>query len=352
MNTKMWIKALKVIPRISKEEWEELDLISRWLIATRAAVLVMTFTSALIAGLLAAISGTPENPAFSWWRFLLVVVGLVFAHATNNLVNDLTDYHKGVDKDNYYRTQYGPQPLESGLLTIKQLYGYIAGTGAIASAAGLALILTQGFSPQGGSPWTTLALMAAGAAFVLFYTWPLKYIALGELTVLLVWGPLMIGGGFYAISGMWSWGVVAASLPYALATVTVIFGKHIDKRNEDKAKKIYTLPVVLGEKVSRGLVLGMMTLQYILPILGVIYLPQYFSWLMLLVLLSPILLKKVERERIFYIFTHARPTQMPAEAKDFWPLWYVAAAFIHTRVYGGMFVLAMLLQTLLWNVIH
>ena len=38
-------------------------------------------------------------------------IGLIFAHATNNLFNDFTDYRPGVDKDNYFRTQYGPQPL-------------------------------------------------------------------------------------------------------------------------------------------------------------------------------------------------------------------------------------------------
>jgi len=352
MNFKMWIKALRVIPRISKTEWDELDLVSRWLIATRAAVLVMTFTSALVAGLLATLGGYPNVNLFSWWRLLLVVIGLVFAHATNNLVNDLTDYKKGVDKDNYYRTQYGPQPLESGLLSIKQLYAYIAGTGAIAAIAGLILVLTQRSSPQPGNPWVTLGLMLAGVVFVLFYTWPLKYIGLGEITVFLVWGPLMIGGGFYAITGAWSWGAVAACLPYALATVTVIFGKHIDKRREDKEKKIYTLPVLLGEKVSRLLVLLMMALQYILPVLAIFFIPKYYSWIMLLVLLTPLLLKKQERQMIRFIFTHPRPAEMPEDAKEFWPLWYVAAAFIHTRVYGGVFILAMILQTVLWKVIH
>ncbi|HSO26912.1 MAG TPA: prenyltransferase, partial [Anaerolineales bacterium] len=53
MNVGMWRKALQVIPRISKEEWDHLDLISRWLISTRAAVLIMTFISAAIAGILA-----------------------------------------------------------------------------------------------------------------------------------------------------------------------------------------------------------------------------------------------------------------------------------------------------------
>ena len=36
----MWNKALQGVPRISKDEWDRLDLISRWLIATRAMALV------------------------------------------------------------------------------------------------------------------------------------------------------------------------------------------------------------------------------------------------------------------------------------------------------------------------
>jgi 1,4-dihydroxy-2-naphthoate octaprenyltransferase len=53
MNVSMWLKALQVIPRIEKPEWDRLDIISKWLISTRAAVLVMTFISAGIAGLMA-----------------------------------------------------------------------------------------------------------------------------------------------------------------------------------------------------------------------------------------------------------------------------------------------------------
>ena len=37
MNFAMWNKALKVIPQVSREEWNHLDLISKWLISTRAA---------------------------------------------------------------------------------------------------------------------------------------------------------------------------------------------------------------------------------------------------------------------------------------------------------------------------
>ena len=211
----------------------------------------MTFISAAIAGILAF-----QHGAFDWLRWLLVAFGLIMSHATNNLLNDYTDYVKGVDQDNYYRSQYGPQPLVHGLLTKPQLLTYAAVTGLIALVAGIILVLQTG--------GLTLALLGQGYFFVLFYTFPLKYIALGEIAVLIVWGPLMIGGGYYVIAGHWDWNVVLASLPYALGVTGVIFGKHIDKYEMDKERHIHTLPVVIGEKASRVTLIGMLVLQYLL----------------------------------------------------------------------------------------
>lgn len=213
MKVAMWGKALRIIPRISKEEWRDLDVVSRWLIITRAAVFVMTAISCCIGGLLALRDGD-----FQWSMFLACLVGLIFAHATNNLVNDLTDHRRGIDTDNYYRSRYGPQPLEHGLLTVKRHMLYIAVTAAVALAAGVVITIVV------GPP--VLYLMAAGAIFVLFYTWPLKYIGLGEPSVVLVWGPLMIGGTYFAVSGgTWSWDAALIGLVYALGPATVQIGR-------------------------------------------------------------------------------------------------------------------------------
>jgi 1,4-dihydroxy-2-naphthoate polyprenyltransferase len=332
MNFKMWIKALQIIPRIDKVEWDKLDVISRWLIATRAAVLIMTFISAAIAGLLAALAGQ-----YHWGRWVLLAVGLIFAHATNNLLNDLTDSRRGVDKDNYFRTQYGPQPVEQGLMTTRQLLTYAAVTGLIALAAGIPLVI------QGG--WVAAALLAAGVVFVLFYTWPLKYIGLGEITVILVWGPLMIGGGYFVITGKWDWNVVIASLPYALGVTTVIFGKHIDKLPEDKVKNIHTLPVILGEKTARYTLLGMMAFQYLLVVYLVVI--HYFSPVMLVVFLG--LIDVVPK--VLPIFLHSKPAECPEKyRKDVWPLWYVAAAFYQNRIYGMIFILALIVELVLGKI--
>lgn len=65
MNVAMWGKAISVMPRVSKEEWKKLDVIAKWLIATRFAVAIMTFISASIAGLLAYRDGAFDGKSDS-----------------------------------------------------------------------------------------------------------------------------------------------------------------------------------------------------------------------------------------------------------------------------------------------
>jgi 1,4-dihydroxy-2-naphthoate polyprenyltransferase len=327
MNFSMWAKALQIIPRISKEEWDKLDIISKWLISTRAAVLIMTFLSGAIAGILSFRAGM-----FNFWYWVLLEIGLVMAHATNNLFNDYTDFSRGVDQDNYYRAQYGPQPLVHGLLTKRQVLTYAGVTGLIALAAGLVLVAERG--------WLALALLLAGAFFVLFYTFPLKYIALGELSVLIVWGPLMIGGGYFVITGAWDWNVISAGLVYALGVTTVIFGKHVDKYDVDKQKGIHTLPVIIGEKAGRYIILAMFALQYLATIYLVII--RFFTPVMLVVLLAlPALYQ------ILPLFRQPRPKEKPADFPDVWPNYFVAAAFVHNRRFGIWYLLGLILEAAL-----
>ena len=323
----MWQKALNVIPEVSKDEWDRLDLVSRWLISTRAAVLIMTFLSAALAGIFALRVG-----AFQFLPWLALTFGLIMAHASNNIFNDFTDYVRGVDKDNYFRTIYGAQPVASGLLTKRQHLTYFFVTALLALLAGICLLALDHWDP---AVWM---LLAAGAFFVLFYTWPLKYLAMGEAAVLLVWGPLMIGGGYYVLARNWDWNVVIASLPYVLGVTTVIFGKHIDKLGQDQGKSIHTLTVIIGEKAARVAVMTMIALQYLL-VIGLI-LTGYFSPLMLIVLIG---LKNIPS--VWAMFKHPKPAERPAEyPADAWPLWFSAAAFLQNRLYGLMFLLGLILS--------
>jgi 1,4-dihydroxy-2-naphthoate octaprenyltransferase len=332
MNFAMWKKALEVIPSVTKEEWDGLDLVSKWLISTRAAVLIMTFISGVLAGLFALRDGK-----FDIVLWLVLTLGLILAHATNNLFNDYTDYVRGVDKDNYFRTMYGPQPVAHGLMTTTQLLTYTALTGGLATAMGIYLVAVSGWDSV---IWLLLGL---GAFFVLFYTWPLKYIALGELSVLIVWGPLMIGGGYYVLTHQWDWNVVWASIPYVLGVTTVIFGKHIDKVNIDREKNIHTLPVVIGEKTARYTVIAMMVLPYF--IVGWLILTKFFTPIMLIVLFALPTLRQT-LPHLLQPKPEDRPAWFP-DGQGGWPLFFAPLAFRNNRSFGGLFMLGLLIDVCL-----
>jgi 1,4-dihydroxy-2-naphthoate octaprenyltransferase len=332
MNFSMWKKALQIIPAVTKEEWDALDIVSKWLISSRAAVLIMTFISGALAGLFALRAGK-----FEFVPWLVMTLGLILAHATNNLFNDYTDFVRGVDKDNYFRTQYGPQTVASGLLTTRQLLTYTAVTGLLAVVCGIFLIASNGWDVS------ILILLLLGAFFVLFYTWPLKYIALGEIAVLIVWGPLMIGGGYYVISHQWDWNVVWASLPYVLGVTTVIFGKHIDKSGIDREKKIFTLPVLIGERAARYAVLAMMIAPYFIT--AYLIAIKFFTPILAIVLFAIPTLRKVMPALL-----QPRPKERPADFPDGqggWPLYFAPLGFWNNRSFGSLFMLGVLLDVLL-----
>jgi 1,4-dihydroxy-2-naphthoate octaprenyltransferase len=239
-----------------------------------------------------------------------------------------------VDKGNYFRAQYGPQPLEHGLLTKRQLLTYAAVTGLIAVVAGVALILYRG--------GLTPLLMAAGAVFVLFYTYPLKYIGLGELILLIVWGPLMVGGGYYVLAGTWSWPVTLAGLAYSLGVCAALMGKHIDKLDMDASKHIRTLPVLLGERPARYVTVGLIVLQYV--VVAALVIARFFSPLLLVVLFSLPLFFRV----VLPMYRRTRPAERPeGYPAEVWPLWYVAAAFAFSRHFGGLYLLGLILDVVL-----
>lgn len=305
-----------------------MDIMSKWLIVTRSVVLIMTFLSSAIGGLLAYKVGK-----FQFFPWLLCTIGLVLAHATNNLLNDLIDHLQGIDRGNYFRVQYGPQPLENGLMSWKTHLLYIFFTGLFAVSIGIYLIHLRGL--------LALLLFLAGAFFLLFYTYPLKYIGMGEIAVLIVWGPLMVGGSYFIASSEWNWQVVIASLPYALGVTSVLLGKHLDKYEFDKARRIKTLPVLIGERNARALTILVMLAQYLL-VLYLVATDLFTPVLLLVFLVFPSFLY------VFRIFKIKKPEEMPQGYRDdVWPLWFVAGAFWHNRRFGIAYLIALIIDVIL-----
>lgn len=306
-----------------------LDPVTKWLVLTRAGVLPMTIVAAAQAALLAVF----RDADVAWGWFSLAAVGLVLAHVANNLMNDLFDLEVGNDTEEYPRNLYAPHPVLSGMISRRGLATAASAVNVACLSIMLVLVAARG--------WPVGAFAVGGFILSAAYTAPpirLKKRGLGEPTVLVVWGPLMVGGTYYAATGEIPGAIVLASVPYALLCTTVLMGKHIDKLPWDAPKGTNTLPVLLGEASARRVTQGMFVGFYVL--VAALVVARVLPWAALLVALSLPRLRPVWRA-----FDRPKPATSPVP-NPVWPLWFAPHAFVLTRRAGGLLALGLVIGAL------
>jgi 1,4-dihydroxy-2-naphthoate polyprenyltransferase len=205
------------------------------------AVRVFSFTASAIpiavAGALALYDHT-----FDWFLFLLMVVASVTCHAGANLANDYYDHIKGIDTEE----SLGPSKvIQRGLLSPAEVKRGMIVAFAIATVLGLIIVAL--------SSWIIFVLALASLAAAVLYTGgpkPLGYIALGELTVFIFMGPVMIGGAYYVMAEKVTLEVILASIPIGLLVAVILHANNLrDIVLDQKAGKV-TLATVLGRRGS------------------------------------------------------------------------------------------------------
>jgi hypothetical protein len=120
-----------------------------------------------------------------------------------------------------------------------------------------------------------------------------------------------------------------------------LIGKHVDKLEQDKAKGIHTLPVVLGATASLRLNQALMIAFYLIT-LALVATHTVGIWALLIIFSLPRLF------RVLKIYSEPKPAKPPANY-PVWPLWYVAAAFHLNKLSGGLFILGLILNLILPN---
>jgi 1,4-dihydroxy-2-naphthoate octaprenyltransferase len=319
-RTRLWAGAFTGFYKPGVAEVASLDLVSRFLYAARSVILVISAQAAIIAGLIAANAGR-----FAWKEFLGVLVGLVVAHMISNLSNDYFGFRRGHDTPDSPRMRYTIHPLASGVLDGRTLATGLALLGAVGLAIAFAFIFERG--------WTAAAFAGAGVALLLLYDAapiPLKSIGLGELATFLVWGPLMIGGGYAMIAGNLSLSAMLASLPYGLGVMTILTGKHIDQMAFDSRHGVDTLPVLIGEGPARGLIVAAIVAMY-----------SIVAALIAAGALTPfaaaVLVALPRAFRATGVMMRPRPAAPPAGYVG-WPLWFHRATLVHNRLFGWAYI--------------
>ncbi|NWF65169.1 MAG: prenyltransferase [Chloroflexi bacterium] len=329
INFSMWRKASwQLIKMEDKKEWDALDVVSKWLIATRSAVTLVTVYSCVIAGILAARDGK-----FDWLTFIIVTLGLFIAHGANNILNDYTDYNRGVDRNNYFRAEYGVHPLVQKFWDNTTSIRWFIASGFLAALAGVYALFHTSFSAA------TIGLFAFGAAALLAYTYPFKYWGIGEFLIFLIWGPILIGGVYFVLTGNLDWKVFFAGVPFGLSVGSINVAKHIDKHDPDKEKGVGTFPVRVGEANARRVNQAAIVLIYLTTLSLV--LDGYFTPAMLIVFLA-----SKEALMAIAVMNKPKPAQAP-EGWPAWPVWFSGFAFQHNRKFGGYLILGLIVDLLI-----
>lgn len=207
-------------------------------------------------------SGSEFKPLY----FIFAFVGMAILHAGANILSDVFDFRKGLDKE--------PTPVSGGVIRglISQKEALIGATVllSVGTIIGLILVFLTGIS--------LLYIGIVGLLIGFFYTSGnninLKYHALGDLAVFLDFGILGSLGAFYVQTGYLSWIPVIWAIPVSLLVIGILHANNWRDIGSDHDGQVSTVANVLGDKGSQSYYAGLLFLPFIL-ITGFILIPRY-----------------------------------------------------------------------------
>jgi len=249
-----------------------------WWLAFRYHFVPPSIFPAVLGGL---VSWATKNGFLSLY-FLLVLVAIIINHIGLNMTDDYYDYKHSVDKlvpgeKNPYSG--GSGTLSSGLLAPKSMFKAFTICYLCVLAAGLFLAITRG--------WPILAFGLVGVFCAVFYTAPpisFGHHGLGELAMLLNFGPIIGLGAFYVQAQTLTLQAFLATLPCGIMLFSMIVINEIPDIAEDTAAGKLTLVARYGKGAGIKLYVaswagtyGVIVASVVLRILPVYTLVALFS---------------------------------------------------------------------------
>ncbi len=266
-----------------------------WLQAVRA----FSFPASIVPVAVGAVMAARFDGPVAWWLVPFVAIASVLMHAGTNLVSDYFDFRKGVDRDYTYGSS---GVLVQGLLTPRQVF--IGGLVLFATACGIGLLF---IAVRG---WPILALGVVGLLGGLFYTArPIgtKYIALGDVWVFTLMGPLMVIGSYFVLTGSYSHAVLIASIPVGCLVAAILHANNMRDIQHDREAHVRTVANLLGHGGARIEYYVLVGGAYI-AVVAMILSGLLSLWALLVFITAPLAVKNVFRVR------HSQPRQPEAIA--------------------------------------
>ena len=217
----------------------QLSFIKKWWVSIRPFSLPASTMPVVFGTVLATVF---TGYSFNLLHFLLAFFGMVILHAAANILSDVYDFKKGLDKF--------PTPVSGGVVRgiISQkeakTAAYLLFT--IGTIIGLLLVYLSG-------PWL-LAIGMLGLFIGFFYTssnpLSMKYHGLGDFAVFMNFGILGSLGAWYVQSGELSWLPVIWAIPMSVIVIGILHANNWRDIQSDKEGEIFTIASMIGDKHS------------------------------------------------------------------------------------------------------
>lgn len=250
-----------------------------WWQAFRFHFVPPSFLPAILGSVIAwAVTGQ-----FSFWYFLITVIGVTINHIALNMTDDYFDYKHSVDQaKDREKNPYsgGSGTLTSGLIHPRQMYRVFMTGYVITILLGLCLTAMRG--------WWVLIIGGFGMGCAYFYTAPpirYGYRGFGELSQLINFS-LTIGlGAYYVQAQQFSLEPALALLPLGFMMFSMITINEIPDEADDRAGGKRNLVVLFGERTAVWLYgISMMFAYLIIIVTPMLEITTYWIFLSLITL--------------------------------------------------------------------
>jgi 1,4-dihydroxy-2-naphthoate octaprenyltransferase len=255
-----------------------------WLIAARPWALPASTMPALIAISYVFYTKGNLNIEINWWFGVLALIGAAVFQTSGNLISDYFDFNYNVDRKESFGSS---RMLVEKVFQPKEILNF--GLIMLLIGSGIGLFLWLNTSVQ------LLWIGLLGVVGTYFY-YKLKYMALGDLTIMIVFGWLISLGVFLVMTNQLEWKLLLISSSVGFLIVNILHANNMRDIKHDGEANIKTQAMLLGIKksIAQYVILGYSA--YLIIILSVIL--GFLHPLSLIVLLSlPILLKNVKEIR-------------------------------------------------------
>lgn len=214
--------------------------LTRWRVAARPFALPASTMPVVFGTVLAVTIGDARlQPGL----FLAAFFGMAILHTGSNLLNDVFDFQKGIDRQ--------VNPVSGAVVRRWITPNEALAAGLLCLAAGVVIGLFIVLQVGSSILWIGLAGVAIGVV----YTWgplPLKFNALGDLAVFCNFGVLGSLGAWTVQTGTLSWVPVVWAVPMSLLVVAILHANNWRDIGSDTAGGIRTMASVLGDARSEA----------------------------------------------------------------------------------------------------